>query len=53
MFDTGLEGLSITSFSDGRTDELGIFVSKRSLDRYIIRDDPQSIFYYFNWSQER
>lgn len=52
-FNSGLEGSIISSFSDGKTDELVLAVSQRSLDEYIVRDNPGGVFYRFNQNENK
>lgn len=47
-FNPGLEGSIIAFFSDGRTDELVLAVSNSSLHRYVVRDNPGGVSYYFD-----
>lgn len=52
-FDPGLEGSIISSFSDGQTSELTVSVSERSLDKYIVRDNPGGVYYRFAQKQNQ
>ena len=52
-FDPGLEGSIITSFSDERSAELVISVSSKSLDGYIVRNNPGGEHYHFDQETNR
>lgn len=47
-FNPGLEGSIITTFSDGRTNELVVAVSPQTLDGYTVVDNPGGVFYRFD-----
>lgn len=52
-FNPGLEGSLIVTFSDEQADELVIAVSQGSLDGYIVRDNPDGVFYRFDQKESR
>lgn len=47
-FDPGLEGSIVTTFSDGQTAELVVSISQRSLDGYIVHNNPGGEYYRFD-----
>lgn len=52
-FNCGLEGSPITTFSDARTHELVLCLSTRSLDGYIVQDNPAGVYYRFDSQEKR
>jgi len=52
-FNPGLEGSIVSTFSDGRANELIVSISQRSLDEYIVRDNPGGVYYRFDQETNR
>ena len=47
-FNPGLQSPIIESFSDGQSVELVVAVSERSVDGYVVRDNPRGVYYRFD-----